>query len=246
MVALDVSSSMLAEDADPSRLQQARSTVDTLLDRLTGTDVGLVLFSSAAFVQTPLTVDLETVRNLAHQAGPASISRRGTALEKAIDVAASAFPERLAARRVILLLTDGEDHEGDPIAASAGARSQGITVHAIGFGSREGGPIPLRDKEGYLLGYKRDIQGNPVTSRLNERLLQQIVEQTGGRYARATSGRSAVDVIMAAMGPPQALTGETRLLTVPIDRYGWFVALALLALVFDMLISEHAGSRVLT
>jgi Ca-activated chloride channel family protein len=237
---------MLAEDVGFNRLDQARSSVDRLLDGLKGTDVGLVLFSGAAFVQMPLTADLETVRNLADQAGPASISRRGTALENAIEAASSAFPQRLAARRVILLLSDGENHEGDPVAAAATANSEGITVHAVGFGSPEGAPLPLRDNEGSLLGYKRDIQVDPVTSRLNEPLMQQIAEQTGGRYVRATGDGSAVDAILAAVGPPQTLTEETHLISAPIDRHGWFVALALLTLFCDIVISERARSRSFT
>jgi Ca-activated chloride channel family protein len=135
MVVLDVSTSMLAEDLKPNRLLRAKLSVEELLDHLAGSEVGLVLFSGAAFVQVPLTNDLNTVRRFLDAADPTDISRPGTALQKAIQVAIRGFPEQMLADRAILLLTDGEGHEGDPVIAADAAAQSDISIFAVGFGS---------------------------------------------------------------------------------------------------------------
>lgn len=243
MVALDVSASMLAEDVKPNRLARAKLTVEELMDQLGGNELGLVLFSGAAFVQFPLTADLNTARSFLDAAGPQSISRPGTALEEAIRVALSGFPEEIASNRVILLLTDGEGHEGDPLEAARAATEAGVTIYAIGFGSPEGEPIPIRDQSGALTGYKKDAQGEPVLSRLDETTLQEIVNATDGLYFRASASGNEITAITDAVAALDTGELESQFETQGVERFEWFVGLALVALVVEFLVGERVKRK---
>lgn len=239
MVLLDVSTSMLAEDLKPNRLTRAKLTVEELMDELGGHELGLVLFAGAAFVQFPLTADFYTARAFLEAAGPQTISRPGTALEEAIRVASAGFPQEIASNRVILLLTDGEDHEGDPRAAAAEAAAAGVTLHAIGFGTPEGEPIPIRDKQGTLMGYKEDALGETVLSRLDETTLQQMVNETDGLYFRASAGGDEINAITDAITALNAGELEDQFETRGLERFEWFTGLSLLALTAEFLIGDR-------
>jgi Ca-activated chloride channel family protein len=239
MVALDVSSSMLAEDIKPNRLTRAKLAVEDLMDRLGGNELGLVIFSGAAFVQFPLTADFNTARAFLDSAGPWSISRAGTALAEAIRVALDGFPEERATSRVILLLTDGESHEGDPRAAARDALEQAVIVHAIGFGSPTGEPVPIRDGNGALMGYKKDAQGQTVLSRLDEVTLQQIALETGGLYFRASPGGDEIEAIVEAITQLETGEQEGQFETQGVERSEWFAGAALLALPADLVIDDR-------
>ncbi len=241
MVALDVSSSMLAEDIKPSRLARAKLTVEELMGRLGGHEMGLVIFSGAAFVQFPLTSDFYTARTFLDTADPTSISRPGTALEEALRVALDGFSDERAATRVILLLTDGEGHEGDPFQAAEDAAAQNVLIYAIGFGSPTGEPIPLRDDAGAVYGYKEDEQGETVLSKLDEVTLQRIATAAGGLYFRAGAGGEEIDAIVAAID--QLETGESgeegQFEMQGIERFVWFAGAALLALTAEVMLDER-------
>lgn len=239
VVALDVSNSMLAEDIKPNRLMRAKLTVEELLDRLGGNDVGLVVFSGAAFLQFPLTADLHTARTFLDAASPESISRPGTALEEAIRVAAASFIEQQASRRVIMLLTDGEGHEGDPIAAARDAAAEDVVIHTIGFGAPEGEPIPIRNASGQVVGYKKNAEGETVVSGLDEVTLQQIARETGGIYARAGSGDGEMDAFLKAIAALETGEREEEFETHGVERLSWFAAAALVALVAESLLSDR-------
>jgi Ca-activated chloride channel family protein len=240
IVLLDVSTSMLAEDIKPNRLARAKLTVEELMDRLGGNEMGLVLFAGAAFVQFPLTADFYTARTFLNSAGPWMISRPGTALEEAGRVALGGFPKEIASNRVILLLTDGEGHEGDPLAAASAAADAGVTLYAIGFGSPAGEPIPIRNEHGTLTGYKKDAQGEIVLSRLDEATLQQMANKTDGLYFRASAGGDEIAAITDAIAALDTGELEGQFETQGVERFEWFTGLALLALAAEFLIGERA------
>jgi Ca-activated chloride channel family protein len=240
MVALDVSSSMLAEDIKPNRLTRAKLTIEELMDRLGGHEIGLVIFSGAAFVQFPLTADFYTARSFLEAANPESISRPGTALEEAIRVAMDGFPEEHATSRVILLLTDGEGHEGDPLTVAQDAAQEDVMIHAIGFGSPRGEPIPIRNAQDEVTGYKKNEQGETVLSRLDEVTLQRIVNETGGHYFRASAGGAEIDAIVEAIGALQTGTQEGQFEMQGVERFMWFAGTALLALTVETLLTDSA------
>lgn len=239
MVALDISESMLAEDLKPNRLARAKLEISELMDRLEGNQLGLVLFSGVAFVQFPLTSDFTTARIFLDAAKPGLISRPGTAIAEAINIALTGFNEERASQKVIVLLTDGENHEGDISAAVQAAADKGVIIYTIGFGSPNGEPIPLYDDQGQLTGYKKDRQGEVVLSRLDETTLQQIALATNGRYFRAAADGREVGFLAGAIGELQTTELEGRFETRRVERFQWFLAAAVAALVIGELIPDR-------
>ena len=168
MVALDVSRSMLAQDVKPTRLGRAKLEISDLISRLDGDEVGIVLFSGASFIQFPLTSDYATARTYLNHASPDSITRQGTVIAEAIETAMAGFSHQRAGQKIIVIMTDGENHEGDPIAAAQQAAGEGVVIYTVGFGSPDGEPLPEYDEEGNITGYRRDTQGGVITSKLDE------------------------------------------------------------------------------
>ncbi|MBE7471450.1 MAG: hypothetical protein DPW09_11550 [Anaerolineae bacterium] len=245
MVALDVSQSMLAEDLKPNRLARAKLEISELMDRLEGNEIGLVVFAGAAYIQFPLTADFSTARFFLEAAHPGMISRTSTNLADALKMAMNGFNEERASQKVIILLTDGEATEfGDEVAEVAQeAANEGIVVYAIGFGSPEGEPIPEYDELGTLTGYKKDRQGETVLTRLDETTLQQIALATNGRYFRASADGREVGFVADAISELQKGELESRFETRGIERFQWFLGLAVLALIISELIPDRASQK---
>ena len=239
MAALDVSQSMLAEDIMPSRLERAKLELGSLMDRLDGDEVGLVLFSGASFVQLPLTSDYGTARKFLESASPDVISRQGTVVGKAIDTSLSAFPEQRLGQKVILLMTDGEDRETDPVAAAQRAADQGAVIYVLGFGDPEGTPIPQYGAEGELLGYKMDRGGQIVLSKLDEDVLLQVARTTGGRYLRVEPGSRAVSELVSELAGLEKGELESQVEVERVERFQLFLLAALLALVAAELVPDR-------
>jgi Ca-activated chloride channel family protein len=238
MVALDVSNSMLAEDISPNRLLRAKREISDLMNRLDGDEIGLVVFSGAAFVQFPMTSDYTTARRFLDTATPEIISRQGTAIGEAIVVAMNGFDSNSTAQKAIVIFTDGENHESDSLAAAQAAANDGIIIYAIGFGSEEGAPIPVYDAAGNMTGYRTDQFGQVVQTRLDEATLQQIAEISGGQYFRATDG-SELNALIAELNNLQTGTFASREASNLIERYQLF----LLAAVIALLLAEIAPER---
>lgn len=244
MVALDVSQSMLAQDIRPSRLDRAKLEIADLMERLDGDEVGLVLFSGASFVQVPLTSDYITALNYLDSAGPRSISRPGTVIGHAIRTAVKGFDPDLPSQKVLVLTTDGEDRETDPLNAAQEAAGDDVLIYTIGFGTPEGEPIPETNATGEVVGYKRDQSGTVILSQLDEDTLQEIAKIGDGRYYRAGADGRELDALLGEIDNLQTAQLQSRYETRHIDRFQLFLALALIALVFSELIpdrrSEHA------
>ena len=231
VVALDVSKSMLAEDVKPSRLERAKLEITSLLDQLDGDEVGLVLFSGAAFLQSPLTFDYTAARVYLDEAGPELISRPGTAIDKAISSSLSAFDDTRPGQKVIILMTDGENLEGNPFeAVTDAAEESGVVIYTVGFGSSAGEPLPEFDQWGRQTGMKRDAEGNLILSRLDEPTLRQIARLGGGRYYRA-SAPGAMEDLADELDSLQKETVEAEFETLNIERFQIFLALAVLMLI---------------
>jgi len=239
MVVLDVSESMLAEDLKPTRLDRAKLEISDLMDRLHGDEVGLVLFSGASFIQFPLTTDYNTARNYLDSAGPHSISRPGTAIGDAIRTAQAGFDPNLESQKVLIIMTDGEDHETDPIGAAQAAADEGIIIYTIGFGTGEGAPVPQTDQWGNVVGYKQDEQGNTVISRLEGNTMQEIAQIGHGRYFPASADGSELDALLSEIDGLQRAQLANRTESKMIERYQGFLVLAILALVLAELIPDR-------
>ena len=232
MVCLDVSKSMLAEDAAPSRLERAKADLSDLLGYLDGDHIGLIAFAGKATVLCPLTPDFGFYRLVLQEANPRSVARGGTNLEAALRKAVAGFRTEADVSRIIVLITDGEDHDHFPLEAAALAAERGIRVLSIGFGSESGTEIYVRDEETGARTLVRDRDGNPVRSRLDGDLLREIALKTDGAYIPAGTGALDLRSIYQAHIAPLTrgrLDGRGR--PVRNEAYPWCVLAALLSVV---------------
>lgn len=239
MLVLDVSASMDALDMLPSRLERAKIAADDLLAMGEGSLFGGVLFAGQAFVQFPLTSDIETARSFIRTASSRSITYQGTAIGEALRLALAALDERSGGDAAIILMTDGENHSGEPLTVADEAAARGIPIHVIGYGTPEGDVIPVYDDAGIRTGVKANAAREIVYSRLDEPILQQIAMRSGGLYQRASeTGVETVAVLNALAELNAGLLGA-RLHTLGVSRYAVFVALALILLTAEMLTRER-------
>ncbi len=239
MVVLDVSLSMLAEDVAPNRLDRARLEVMRILRRLEGDRIGLVAFAGSAFVQAPLTVDYGAAAMFLNAMDPDLIPLQGTNLGEALAVALDAFEEGTREHRVLVLVTDGEDHEGEIDSALERAVQEGIRVHTVGIGSLEGVPIPEVDDDGMRTGFKRDEEGNVVTTRLDEATLRRVAEATGGRYFPATGAGANLDPLVEELTGGDGRELEAREVTQFEEQFQIFLGAALLLLLAEAMVPDR-------
>lgn len=242
-IVLDTSRSMAAEDAAPSRLGRGVRAASLLLDTLGGDRVALVTFAGKPALLCPLTLDHEAVKLFLDEVDTEAVSVPGTALAQALTEAARALgpgpaPGTEAKARAIVLISDGEDHEGGLEQAAERLRQAGIVVYAIGCGTESGAPIP--EGEG---AYKRDDDGKPVTTRLDEGPLRQLAVETQGRYFRASASEAEVEEIAASLSSLDAAGSTTVMKTRWVERYQIPLALALVALLVDTALSDRRKSR---
>lgn len=239
MIVLDVSVSMDAEDILPSRLQRAKLAAREILDNSRGNEVGLILFAGTAFVQMPLTSDIPTALNFLNAASTEAITQQGTAIGEALSLALRSFDARTAPYSTIVLLTDGENHEGEPLRVADEIAERGVPVQIIGYGDViDGAPIPIRDDLGEIVTYKADRNGNLVLTRLDEAILIEIADATGGSYERASDGGVEVLNLINTIDAIDGGTLGEDIQTRQVERFGIFVALALLALTLEILLPE--------
>ncbi len=238
IVALDVSRSMLAQDVRPNRLDRAKLAVNRLIDQLGHDRFGLVVFAGTAHTQVPLTSDHHAAKMILRTVNTNSVSIQGTAIERAIDRAVLAFNTDDLQNKTIILISDGESHDDDPIAAARRAGNLGITIHTVGIGSREGAPIPIIENN-QVTGFFRDRQGNTVVSRYDEQLLRTIAETTGGVFRHGAGPDMGLDAILDEIRTLEKEEFDTVLFTEFESRYYYFVALALFLLMVELLIMER-------
>lgn len=239
VIAIDLSNSMLAQDMKPNRLEKAKQEIRGIVDRLAGDRIGLVAFAGEAFVQCPLTLDYAAARMLLSIMDENTVSVQGTSLSSAIETAQKAFTQLEKKHKVLLLLTDGEDHEGEAVEAAARARQDGIKIYTVGIGDPAGEPIPIFDRTGNQVGFKKDSQGEVIVSKLDEATLQRISLETGGKYYHATAGELELDRIFEEISQMEKKELEGTLRTVYDDRYQWPLLLAIILIVGEFFISER-------
>lgn len=191
MIALDVSKSMLANDVQPSRLEKAKAFIDDVLDKMQDNQVGLVLFAGKAYLQMPLTVDHDAVKSFVAEANPNTVPIQGTVINEALTMSANAFADA-EKFKVIVLISDGEDHDEKAIETATNLAQQGVMINCIGIGSPEGTTL-IDSTTGET---KKDETGNVVISKLNEKELQQLAEKTNGVYFHLQNENEAVNGLM--------------------------------------------------
>jgi Ca-activated chloride channel family protein len=247
IVALDFSKSMLARDIYPSRLDRAKRELDRLIDASAGDRIGLVAFAGETLTYPP-TTDYAALKLFWRDLSPADMPVGGTAIGRALKSSVELL-KRLRARagatrtQVILLLTDGEDTESEPLAVADEAAQLGIKIFSVGIGSRSGELVPQLDEQGQVAGYLKDEDGKYVTSRLAEEMLSRIASATGGEYLRADASRFGVEGIQAALASLKRTENEARLVKQYDEVYEFLLLPAFLLLVGEACADERKRRR---
>lgn len=235
-VAVDVSASMAAEDTPPNRLEKAKRELSLLLDSLKGDRVGVIAFAGSAAVLCPITSDVEAAKQILSSLSFASIPEPGTAIGSAVRLALGAL-NRYSGGRAIVLLTDGEDHNTDPLGAANEAAAAGVRLYAVGIGTADGAPLPIKEENSAaLLGYKKDKGGQTVISRLGEKTLAEMAARTGGAYWRATASDEEVGDIMRQIESLERSQGARGSSARYRNRFLFPLALALILLTAELLV----------
>lgn len=240
MVALDISNSMRALDLDPKRdrLQVAKMAIEQLLNNLHGDKVGLVLFAGDAFVQLPMTTDYGAAKIFLNSVSPEMMSNQGTAIGEAIDECMSSFDFENGVNKSIIILSDGEDHEGSATMMAEQAYSENVIVSTVGMGTPIGTPIP-DIKNGQYVGMKKDKDGNTVTTRLNEAMLKEVANAGGGAYTAAQGTYVNLSGLLDSIRSIDKTEMESKLYTDYKDYFQWFLGFGLLCFVIEFFISER-------
>jgi Ca-activated chloride channel family protein len=238
IIALDVSNSMKAEDIKPNRLESAKREISQLIDKLQNDRIGLVVFAGQAYLQLPLTPDYSAAKLLVSTVETDIVPVQGTAIGAAIRLAMKSFVAGEQKHKVIVIITDGENHEDDAIAEAQSATDEGVIVHTIGMGSPLGTPLPLYQNR-VQVGYKKDKDGNIILTKLDELVLQQIAQAGNGKYISAANGRKQLETILDEIALMEKKEYASKIYTEYEDRFQYFLGFALFFLIMDFFISER-------
>lgn len=235
MIALDISNSMLAEDVQPSRLEKAKRLVAQLVDRMQNDKVGMIVFAGDAFTQLPITSDYISAKMFLESINPSLITKQGTAIAAAINLASRSFTPQEGVGRAIIVITDGENHEGGVSEAIKNATEKGIQVNVLGVGMPDGAPIPVEGTN----DYRRDRDGNVIVTRLNEPMCQEIAKEGKGIYVRVDNTNNAQRAISREIDKMAKADVETQVYTEFNEQFQAVAWLILLLLMAEMLITER-------
>jgi len=237
IIALDVSNSMMAEDIQPNRLERAKRAISRLMDRLTDDKIGLIVFAGDAYTQLPITSDYNSAKLFLNAVNTQIVPKQGTAIGAAIDLAHKSFTPNGEANKAIIVITDGENHEDDAVAAAKSAADDGIVVHTIGMGLPSGSPIPvLRNGQ---TEYLKDRDGNVVVTKLNEQMLEKIAAAGKGIYVRANNAQVGLNSLFDEINKMQKQEMETRTYSEYDDQFQYFFAVGLFLLLLEFVILDR-------
>ncbi len=237
MICLDVSNSMMAQDIKPNRLERAKQSIVRLIDNLEGDRIGIIVFAGKAYTQLPITTDYAAAKMFTASINTSIVSTQGTAIAEALEVAANGFGESKH-NKAIVVITDGEDHEGNVLEQAEAAVQKNITIYTIGMGLPEGAPIPVFSGD-VQTGYRKDQDGQTIMSKLDETLLQRIASVGKGMYVRATTSETGLTKIFDDISKIEKSEIEEKQFSDYEDRFQYFVALALFLLVLDLFVFER-------
>ena len=238
MVVLDVSNSMLAQDYSPDRLERAKLAISRMVDKLRDDRIGLIVFAGNSFVQLPITTDYVSAKMFLSSISTESVPIQGTAMGEAISTALRSFSAQSDKSRAIIVITDGENHEDDPVAAARQAAELGVRVFTIGVGSPQGTMIPMGDGQ-----YLEDREGNPVVTRLDEKVLQEVAEAGKGLYVHAGNREFGLDPVIEEISRMDDEEYNSIVFEEYDELYMYFLAVAFFFLVLEMLIGDRRSRR---
>lgn len=241
VIALDLSNSMLAEDMKPNRLENAKQFVYQFMSKMENDRVGLIVFAGKAYVQMPLTVDYSAARLFLSNLNTEMIPTQGTAIGDAIEMSKQLFNEGEKKYKVLLIISDGENHEDDAAEIAKKATHDGITVFTIGVGTVQGAPIPVYSN-GIQVDYKKDAEGSIVLSKLNEEALQKVAVKGNGKYYRLANQEYAIKNLMNDLLKVERKEISASMFTEYESKFQYFLAISLFLLLLDFLIFEKKNS----
>jgi Ca-activated chloride channel homolog len=241
IIALDVSNSMLAEDIQPSRLERAKQAISRLIENLENDKIGLVVFAGNAYTQIPITTDYISAKMFLSTIGPEMVPEQGTAIGSAIDLGMRSFSPGTGRSKVMIIITDGENHEDDPVSKAKEAAAAGIVIYTIGIGSSEGVPISITTNG--RRDYLKDPDGNTVITKLDETILKDIALAANGRYVKANNSSTGLDEIYNEIKKMKKQDLEGKMFTEYNDQFQIFAGGALILLLIDFMIMDRKNRR---
>jgi Ca-activated chloride channel family protein len=239
IIALDVSNSMLAEDIRPSRLKKAKRAIARLLDNLKNDKIGLIVFAGDAYTQVPITTDYTATKMFLSSINTDFVPKQGTAISEAIRLAMKSYSPDNEQKKVLIILTDGENHEDDPINAAKEAKEKGILVNTIGMGLNKGVPIPVKGST----DYRKDANGNVIITKLDEATLVKVAQAGGGIYTRSNNAKVGLSNLYKEIEKLDKSELETVVYSEYEDNFQYFIGFALLLLLIEFIILERKNKR---
>jgi Ca-activated chloride channel family protein len=236
--ALDVSKSMLAEDIAPNRLEKSKQLITQIINSLAGDRVGIIGYAGSSFPQVPITTDFSAAKLFLSSMNTDMVSSQGTAITEAISMAKTYYDDEEQTNRVLFIISDGEDHEGNVAAIVQEASEMGIRIFTIGVGSEKGAPIPEK-RNGILQNYKRDQNNEQVITRLNIETLQEIASLADGQYIDGSNTKTVIEEVTAILNGMDKTEFEAKQYTDFKDQFQWFLLGALVLLAIDVLLLER-------
>ena len=236
--AIDVSKSMLAEDIAPNRLEKAKQLVTQIINNLASDRVGIIAYAGKAFPQLPITTDYAAAKMFLQNMNTDMLSSQGTAINEAIKLAETYYDDEEQTNRVLIIISDGEDHSEQAAAVAEEAKEQGIRIFTIGVGDVKGGPIPEK-RNGIVLNYKKDSKGETVITRLNEEVLQSIANNANGEYINGRNTKEVIDRIKEILNNMDKKEFEAKQYADFKDQFQWFLGFALFFLFLDIFLLER-------
>lgn len=236
--AVDVSKSMLAEDIAPNRLEKSKQLVTQIINNLASDRVGIIAYAGKAFPQLPITTDYASAKMFLQSMNTDMLSSQGTAINEAIKLAKTYFDDEEQTNRVLIIISDGEDHSEEAAIVAEEANEEGIRIFTIGVGDIKGGPIPEK-RNGIVLNYKKDSQGETVITRLNEETLKNIAEEANGAYINGKRTDNVVENIREILNSMDKTEFEAKQFADFKDQFQWFLGLGVFFLLLDVFLLER-------
>ncbi len=236
--AIDVSKSMLAEDIAPNRLEKSKQLVTQIINNLASDRIGIIAYAAKAFPQLPITTDYAAAKMFLQSMNTDMLSSQGTAIDQAIQLARTFYDDDEQTNRVLIIISDGEDHSDIASDVAQEANEEGIRIFTIGVGKAEGGPIPIK-RNGIVLNYKKDNQGETVITRLNEETLKNIASEANGVYINGLNTIEVVEEIRDILNKMDKKEFEAKQFAEYKDQFQWFLGLGLFFLFLDIFLLER-------
>ena len=236
--AVDVSKSMLAEDIAPNRLEKSKQLVTQIINNLASDRIGIIAYAGKAFPQLPITTDYASAKMFLQSMNTDMLSSQGTAINEAIELAKTYYDDEEQTNRVLIIISDGEDHSEVSASIAEEASEEGIRIFTIGVGDVKGGPIPIK-RNGIVLNYKKDQNGETVITKLNEKTLMDIAEEANGVYINGRNTNEVVESIRDILNNMDKKEFEAKQFADFKDQFQWFIGVAIFLLFIDILLLER-------